>query len=375
MTIKIRETPIDGDIKPFLNVVELIYRDDPCYVRPLDMEIRDRLSSKNPFFEHGEATTFTAFRDDVCVGRCTASIDRGHIERYHDGCGFFGFFDTIDSEEVAQALLERAASWLRVRNMRIMRGPISLCVNEELGCLVDGFDSSPFYMMPHHRSYQGGLIESAGLSKVKDLFAWKYNVGELSERALKAHQSIASMPEVKLRTVDIKHIDRDVRLVMDVYNDAWSDNWGFVSLTEKELAQLAKDMRLVLIPDLTQIIEINGEPVAVALGLPNLNEMIKDLHGKLLPFGVAKLLWRLKVRGPKSARLILLGIRRKLRGVRRYAALSTYMYVEIHYAAKRQNVLDTELSWTIEDNAPVNLGIRFMGGKKYRTLRVYEKGI
>lgn len=375
MSVEVRETRLGGNLRPFLDVVDSIYRDDPNYVRPLDMDIKERLNKKNPFFEHGEGTIFTAFKNGRCVGRCTAQIDREHLARYEDECGFFGFFDTIDDEQVAKALLDRAAAWLRSRHMKKMRGPLSLCVNEELGCLVEGFDTPPYIMMPHHRPYQGGLIEAAGLTKAKDLFAWRYTAGQLPARAIKAHAAIAAMPEIKLRTADMKHLERDVRIVMDVYNDAWSDNWGFVPLTEKELAKMASDMRLILVPGLTQIIELEGEPIAVGLALPNINEMIGDLNGKLLPLGALKLLWRLKLRGPRSARLIILGIRRKMRQVRRYAALSTFMYVEMHKAGERLNVLDGELSWTLEDNAPVNVGIKFMGGKKYKTYRLFERDL
>lgn len=373
MSVEVRETRLGGNLRPFLDVVDSIYRDDPNYVRPLDMDIKERLNKKNPFFEHGEGTIFTAFKNGKCVGRCTAQIDREHLARYKDDCGFFGFFDTIDDEQVAKALLDRGAAWLRSRRMKKMRGPLSLCVNEELGCLVEGFDTPPYIMMPHHRPYQGGLIEAAGLTKAKDLFAWRYTAGQLPDRAIKAHAAISAMPEIKLRTADMKHLERDVRIVMDVYNDAWSDNWGFVPLTEKELAKMASDMRLILVPGLTQIIELEGEPIAVGLALPNINEMIGDLNGKLLPLGALKLLWRLKLRGPRSARLIILGIRKKMRQVRRYAALSTFMYVEMHRAGERLNVLDGELSWTLEDNAPVNVGIKFMGGKKYKTYRLFER--
>ncbi|HPB96978.1 MAG TPA: hypothetical protein PKW66_13760, partial [Polyangiaceae bacterium] len=152
-------------------------------------------------------------------------------------------------------------------------------------------------------------------------------------------------------------------------------NWGFVRLTEPELAKMASDMKLILIPELTRIVELDGEPVGVALALPNLNPMIGDLHGKLLPFGAAKLLWRLKVRGPRSARLIILGIRQKLRQIRRYAALSTYMYVEMHRSSQQLHLQEGELSWTLEDNSPVNVAIRFMGGKKYKTMRLYERSL
>ncbi|MCL2824688.1 MAG: hypothetical protein FWD57_11915 [Polyangiaceae bacterium] len=375
MPIKIEQTPLGGNLKHFLNVVDTIYHDDPNYVRPLDLDIKERLSHKNPFFEHSEGTIFTAFINNKCVGRCTAQIDREHLRRYDDGCGSFGFFDTINNAEVAKALLDRAADWLRCRDMKIIRGPLSLCTNEELGCLVQGFDTPPYFMMPHHRDYQGQLIEAAGLAKVKDLFAWHYKINDIPARAARAHATIAAMPEVKVRSVDYKHAERDIRIIMDVYNDAWSSNWGFVPLTENELAKMAADMKLILIPELSEIIEINGEPVAVAMSIPNINEMIGDINGKLFPTGAAKLLWRLKVKGPKSARLIILGIRKKLRGMRKFAGLSTFMYVEMHHRAKRIGLTDGELSWTIEDNAPINIGISFMGGKKYRIMRLYEKSI
>jgi hypothetical protein len=259
--------------------------------------------------------------------------------------------------------------------MKTMRGPLSLSTNEELGCLVEGFDTPPMVMMPHHRRYQGALIEAAGLHKAKDLLAWYYKVGDLPKRARTAHAQIAAMPEVTTRHVDLKHAARDVAIVMDIYNDAWSDNWGFVPLTRDELAKLASDLRLLLVPELTQIISIHGEPVAVAVTMPNINEMIADLRGKLLPFGIAKLLWRLKVRGPRTGRVMILGIRRKLRGQRRYAALSAYMYAETHMQAEKRGILSGELSWTLEDNGPVNAGIRLMGGIVYKRYRIYERSL
>jgi hypothetical protein len=375
MSLDVREIRLGGNLKPFLDVVDDIYASDPNYVRPLDMDLKDRLSKKNPFFEHGEGAIFVAYRNGRCVGRITAQVDREHLALYKDDCGFFGFFDTIDDQEVATALLERAAGWLRSRRMKVMRGPMSLSVNEEIGCLVEGFDTPPMVMMPHHRPYQGGLIENAGVPKKKDLFAWAYKVGDISERARKAHATVAAMPEVTSRPIDLKHLDRDVRLVMDIYNDAWSDNWGFVPFTESEIKKMAADLRLIAIPDLTRIVEINGEAMAVSVALPNINEMIGDLHGKVLPFGLLKLLYRLKVKGPKSARLAILGIRRKLRQNRKYAALSTFMYVEMHKSAEKIGLTHGELSWTLEDNGAVNAGIRLMGGKIYKRYRLFERSL
>jgi hypothetical protein len=375
MPLEIRETPIGGKLDDFLNVVDYIYRGDPNYVRPLDMDMKDRLSPKNPFFEHGEGMVFTAYRNGWCVGRVTAQIDREHLARYKDDVGSFGFLDTIDDEEVVKALLEAASKWLRAKGMKRIRGPLSLSLNEEMGCLVDGFDTPPMILMPHHRAYQGGLIEKAGFEKLKDAFAWSYKVGDLPPRVRKAHDDIDALPEVKSRHVDMKNLASDVRIIMDVYNDAWNDNWGFVQSTERELSKMAADLKLIAMPELSYITEIDGEPAAVALALPNLNELIADLKGKLGPLGLPKLIWRLKVVGPHTARLVILGIRKKFRNVRKYAALSAYLYAKMNAAGKQLGISSGELSWTLEDNAPVNTGIKLMGGKIYKTYRLYEKSL
>jgi hypothetical protein len=373
MALEIRETPIGGNVKEFLNVVDYIYRGDPNYVRPLDMEVKDRLSLKNPFFEHGEGVIFTAHRNGWCVGRVTAQIDREHLARYKDDVGSFGFLDTVDDEDVVKQLLDAAAKWLRARGMKRIRGPLSLSLNEEMGCLVEGFDTPPMIMMPHHRSYQGGLIEKAGFEKLKDAYAWRYHVGEVPPRVRKAHDDIEAMPEVKSRHVDMKNLDADLRVIMEVYNDAWSDNWAFVPFTERELSKMGADLKLIAFPELSYITEVDGEAAAVALALPNLNELIADLKGKLGPLGLPKLVWRLKVVGPHTARLIILGIRKKFRNNRKYAALSAYLYAKMNAAGKRLGLEGGELSWTLEDNAPVNTAIKLMGGKIYKTYRVFEK--
>src|SRR3954471_9413192 len=375
MALEIREIPIGGKLNDFLNVVDYVYRGDPNFVRPLDMEMKDRLSLKNPFFEHAEGTIFTAHRNGWCVGRITAQIDREHLARYKDDTGSFGFLDTIDDPEVARALLDAAGNWLRARGMKTIRGPLSLSLNDEMGCLVDGFDTPPMIMMPHHRAYQGGLIEKAGFEKLKDAYALRYHVGDVPPRVRKAHDDIEAMPEVKSRHVDMKNLDADLRVIMDVYNDAWNDNWGFVASTERELSKMAADLKLIAIPELSYITEIDGEPAAVALALPNLNELIADMKGKLGPLGLPKLLWRLKVVGPHTARLIILGIRKKFRNVRKYAALSAFLYAKMNAAGKQLGLEGGELSWTLEDNAAVNTGIKLMGGKIYKTYRLYEKSL
>ena len=373
--VRLHESP-RGNLRDFLGVVDRIYAGDSAYVRPLDQDLKDRLDpKKNPFFTHAEGAIFTAHKDGACVGRITTSIDHEHLARYKDSTGFWGFLDTIDDAEVTAALLARAEQWLRDKGMTRARGPMSTNVNEEIGCLVDGFDTPPYVLMPHHRPYQAKLIEQAGYAKAKDLLAWRYTVGDLNPRVSRARDDIRAMPEVTSRVVSYGDMQRDVALIMDIFNDAWSDNWGFVPLTEPEIKKTAQDFKLFLMPEITRIVSINGEPAAVAVAIPNLNEMIPDLGGKLFPLGLPKLLYRLKVKGPKTGRVIILGIAKKWRHVRKYAGLSLFLYAELNESGKKLGMTGGELGWTLEDNGPVNTGIRTMGAKPYKRYRIFDKAL
>lgn len=373
MSVEIRDVPLDGKLEPFLDVVDYIYRDDPHYVRPLNMELKGRLSKKNPFFDHAEGRVFTAHRNGFCVGRITAQIDHEHLRHHQDDTGFFGFLDTIDDQEVAAQLLARAGSWLSDRGMKRMRGPFSLSINDESGCLVDGFDSPPMIMMPHHRPYQAPLIEGAGLQRVRTLYAWRYEVGNVKRRVSAAHDEVAALPEVTCRNMNPDNVEGDTRVVMDVYNDAWSDNWSFVPFTQAELKRFAKDLKLILVPELTQIAFVNGEPAAVAVAVPNVNEVIVDFKGRLFPTGLLKLLYRLKVNKPQTARLIILGIRKKFRNKRDYAGLSVYLYAKLNEAGQKLGIRWGELGWTDEENGPVNAAIKMMGGRVYKKYALFER--
>jgi hypothetical protein len=376
MPIEIRELKA-GDkrtLKDFLDVVDGIYKDSPYYVRPLDFDVSDRLDhKKNPFFEHAEGTAWVAYKDGRPVGRISAQIDQEHLKLHRDEAGMFGFLDTIDDVEVVKALLAGAEAWVKAKGLKRIRGPMSLSINEEMGCLVEGFDDPPMAMMTYHNRYQGGLIEQAGYAKLKDVYSWKYDVGQVPPRAQRAHDEIAAMPEVTARQANPKKLVEELRVIMDIFNDAWSENWGYVPITENELLKMGKDMSLIIMPEITRIAFINGEAAAVALAIPNLNEVIRDLDGQLFPFGVFKMLWRLKVQGVKTGRLLILGIRKKWRHVRRYGGLSAYLYVEMNHSAHLLGMKGGELGWTLEDNAAINAGIRLMGGRIEKRYRLYEK--
>ncbi|MDB4991063.1 MAG: hypothetical protein JWN04_6241 [Myxococcaceae bacterium] len=376
MTIRVREHKPGRDLEAFLSLPEQLYAGDPGFVTPLLMEQRERLTpSKNPFFQHAEATLFTAYKDGKLVGRISAQVDREHLERYHDDCGFFGFFDTIDDVRVGRALVDAAGTWLKVRGMKVMRGPFSLSINEESGLMVEGQTEPSMFMTPYHRAYQNAVCIGAGLTKAKDLVSWRYQVGEIPKRALKAHEEILLMPEVRIRTARKSHLAEDVNILVDVFNDAWSDNYHFVPMTKAEVAKMASDMKLLLNEQMALIAEIDGKPAAIALALPNLNEALHDLHGKLFPLGLAKLIYRLKIKRPKSARLILLGIKNEYRHKKRYGGLSTALYVEVATRGRAQGYEWGELGWTLEDNRAVNLGIKMMGGEIYKRHRIYEKSL
>ena len=373
MGVEVRQHAPGKDLAAFMQVPYEVYRGDAAWVAPLRYEISERLNpKKNPFFRHADAALFTAYKDGRLAGRISAQIDREHLRRYDDATGFFGFFDTIDCRTVAACLMHEVRKWLKQRGMKRFRGPLSWSINEEMGLLVEGFDSPPMLMMAHSKPYHGPLLEEVGLSKEKDLLAWRYDVQHIPQRALRAWEQVQAMPEVRIRSMRKWKMRDELRLVLQVHDDAWSNNWGYVPFTEREIRKAAADLRLVIEDDLALMAEINGKPAAICIAIPNLNEAARDLDGKLLPFGIFKLLWRLKVRHPESARLAFMGIHSEFRNTKRYGGLSFALYVEIAKRGERLGYRWGELSWTLEDNAPVNLGIRAMGGEVYKKYRIYE---
>ncbi len=374
--IEIKEHRPGRDLDAFIGVPFEVYRDDPAWVAPLRMEITDRLTpEKNPFFEHAEVALFTAWKDGKAVGRISAQIDHEHLRIHGDNAGFFGFFDTIDDQEVASALVNAAGKWLADRGMTVMRGPFSLSINEETGMLVEGFDDPPTIMSPHHLPHQSVLAEGAGLRKAKDCYGWKYMVVPAPPRAQKAWDTIHSLPEVRFRSVRPSNLKKEVHDILDVFNDAWRHNWGFVPATDSEAKKMAADLQLILDKELSFFAEIDGQPMAICICLPNLNEVIRDFDGKLGPVNIGKLVWRLKLRRPKSARLMLLGVRTELRGKKRYAPLATAVIAELVRRGLKQGYEWAELGWTLEDNRLINAAIRSMGANIYKRYRLFEKPI
>jgi hypothetical protein len=378
VTIVVRRHEPGGDVGPFMQASRVVFHGDPSWVEPLGFELASRLHpKKNPAFEHTRAMLFTALRKGEIVGRISASVDDGWLEHQAADTGHFGFFDTLDDVEIARALSDAAEGWLREQGMRRVVGPMSLTANEEVGILVDGFEHPPQLAMAHSRRWQGALVEQCGYVKEKDLYAWRFErATEIKPRALAAWEEAKKMPELTLRSIDMKRLDEELAIIVDIYNESWAGKWGFVPITQREVQKMAEDFKLVLDPEIAFVALIDGEPIGMCIMIPNLNEIIADLDGSLFPLGWAKLLYRLKVTRPKSTRLILLGIRERIRKmVKRYGALSAAMYVEVAKRGMPRGYQWSELGWTREDDAPINVGIKMMGGKVYKTYRVYKKDL
>ncbi len=377
MTLEIREhRPGSPDLHAFLQFPHTLYNGDPGWVRPLRGEARRQLDpKKNPFFEHAEASFFTAWRNGEIVGRCSAQIDHEHLRIHRDGAGFFGFFDTVDDDEVGRRLIEAAGDWCAARGMTRMRGPFSLCINEEIGLMVEGFEAPSMILTPYHRPYQARVLAAAGLRPVKDVITWEHDCSLPPPRAMRAYENIMALDEVTIRPIDKRHLAREMAIVRDIFNEAWQDNWGFVPWTDAELRKAVKDFELILIESLALVAEIEGEAVAIAICIPNLNEAIRDLDGRLGPFGLIKLLWRTKVRPPSSAKLPLLGLRRSVRRHRRYAGLATALCVAIYHGLRNLDIDRAELGWTLEDNHLVNAVIERIGARPVKRHRIFERAL
>ncbi len=299
-------------------------------------------------------------------------MDHEHNRFHEERTGFFGFFESEDDPDTARALLDAAGGWLRERGMEAVRGPLSFSINQEVGLLIEGFDMPPMVMMPYSRPYYGRLIESAGYEKVKDLFAWRYDSATVPAKAHRAVEELRRRPDITIRTVNKSRFEEEIATILDVFNSTWSDNWGFVPVTPAEARHLGEELRQIADTNLVIVVEVEGKTAGVILAVPNINEAIHDLNGRIFPFGWAKLLWRLKVSHIKTGRLMIFGIKEEYR-TRRYLAIAYLLCDEIYRRAREGGYRWSEFSWTLEDNTAVSTMIRNVGCRKYKTYRIYEK--
>ena len=372
MSVEIRRVATRRDLNTFVHLPWAIYRNHPLWVPPLKFDVRNRLDrAKNPFFEHAEAEYWLAFRDGDPVGRITAHYDQNFNRFQHNEWGMFGWFEARDDPLVAGALLDAAEEWLRDRKRDRMVGPLSFSTNDQdAGLLVDGFDREPLILNQWTQPYYPALLEGAGLTKAMDLYMWELWVDDRAS----VHPAIMRMAEeVKTKHgIDVRGMrKRDLRSEVDrfleVYNEAWERNWGFVPLTDAEVRHYAKELKPILDENWAFIAEKDGETVGAALTLPDYNQVLKHLNGRLLPIGWAKALyWRRKI---NRVRVFALGVKAK----HQHTGVAAKLYTEHFDSAARTPQKGGEMGWILETNKSMNRAMEGMGGKIVSTYRLFEK--
>ncbi len=374
--IAIREASSPAERKVFIRLPNTLYKDDPNYVAPLEFEIAARLdAAKNPSLKGCPHKLWIAYRDGAPVGRIGAIVNKAHLARHQDGAGHFGFFECEDDPQTAKALLETAGAWLKEQGMSKIAGPFNFSVNEEVGLLIDGFDAPPYIMMPHGRRYYPQLLEALGFTKAMDMHALEwFPVREfIPAKRLRFVDKALNKPEVEIRNLNKADFLGDIRTIVDIFDDAWSDNWGFIPFSEDHIRHMADELKPIIEEHNIVICSYKGEPVAFGLVLPNINRATRGFAGKLLPFNWAKLLWRLKVKGVDQARMPLMGVRKKLHGKPVGAAFAYKIIDMVNSANIDHGVTHSELSWILETNEAMLNMLLEMGSRIYKTYRIYER--
>jgi len=357
----------------FIRLPWSIYQDDPLWVPPLLLERRMHLSPKNPYFEHAECCLWLAFREGKPVGRISAQIDQLHLERYQDDTGFWGMLEVEDNIETFQALFNTAETWLAKHGMKRAQGPFNLSINQECGLLIDGFDTPPSMMMGHVPPYYAEHIEQCGHSKEKDLLAYILTDEALELSATRKMIVKKTQKRIQTRSIKKSQFDKDLETIFSIFNDAWAQNWGFVPFTPNEFSHVAKDLKLLINEQFVRIAYVDDIPAAFIVLLPNLNEVIQDLNGSLFPVGWLKMLWRLKVKYPQTARVSLMGVLSKYQESLLGAALAYRVIGDIEDAVIKAGIKKVELSWILEENVGIRGIIEDFGGQVYKTYRIYSK--
>jgi hypothetical protein len=373
--LTIRQVENRADRKAFVDFAWDVYKNDPNWIAPLKDEVHGLLDPKrNPWFEHGRARLWLAERAGRTVGRISAQVDDLVQEHMGPGIGQWGMFEALD-EQTAQALIGTAESWLREQEMTSALGPISISIWDEPGLLIEGFDQPPMVMMGHHRPAYRGWIEAAGYQKAKDLLTYELDIRidmiPVIDRLIKAGEK---NPRIRIRKVDKSRFAEEAAVILNLLNDAWSDNWGFVPLTEAEIAYAGKKLKPIIYEDLVRIAEYDGEPAAFMITIPDINELVRDLNGELFPFGWVKLLWRLRKPRTARVRVPLMGVATKLQGSRLAGQLAFMLIEHIRRACVGEyGVTHGEFGCILEDNLGMMSIAQLPGADINHRYRIYEK--
>ena len=377
---RIEVTPLRGwrDRTDFIALPYRLHRDDPSWIPPLRRDMRRLIDRRrNPFFDHGEACFWLARRNGIVVGRISAQINQLQLATHRDETGNFGMLEAIDDQAVFAALLRAAEGWLRERGMRRIVGPYSLSINDEIGVLVSGFETPPMVGLPHTPPYYARRLEAEGYLKAKDLHALRVNVADLATNSFAQIERVTAQlradGRLGVRYLDPKRFAEDMRLALDIYNEAWTENWGFLPVTEREANHIIDQLAPMLKPTNVVFALADGQAAAMVVALPNFNEFLADLDGKLFPIGWLKLLWRLRYRKINSGRVMLAGVRRRYAGSAISTALMTLLLTSLLKEARATNLELVEFSWILEDNKASLEGSRAIGGRLAKVYRIVAK--
>lgn len=362
------------DVAEFIDLPKRIYQNDANWVAPLDMQVREFLDcTKHPFYRHGTAQAFLAKRAGQSVGRIVVSDDPSYNRTHGTNLGCFGMFEAIDDFRTARVLFDRAAAWLRARGRTQMMGAIDFSTNYPCGLLVDGFDTPPAVMMNHQPRYYQRLFQRYGLEKAKDLYAWWFSRDNNIDAAWGGRVTkLASRYGVTVRPMNFADFTAEIARCREIYHQSLEQNWGFVKMSDAEFDHLAHNLKRLAAPELVQLAEVAGKPVGLAITLPNINEAVQPLNGRLmngpLPIGLIRLAWRMqKIR---TGRLAVLGV---VPGYRKRGVAESLILQTMQTGIHKFDYEGAELSWTLEDNTLVNRMIESVGGKRYKTYRVFAK--
>ena len=376
-SLSIRPVESKADRRAFVDFAWEVYRADPSWIPPLKDEVHGLLNpKKNPWFEHARAQLWLAEREGKVVGRISAQVDDLVLEHMSQDTGQWGLFEALDAEAAA-ALLETAETWLRQQGMTRSIGPFSLSIWDEPGLEIEGFEEPPTVMMGHHRPEYEKWVEAAGYEKARDLLTYEVDITSWSDPTI---SRLIAMGEknsrIRIRKVDKSRFAEESQAILGLLNDAWSDNWGFVPLTEAEIAYAGKKLKPIIYEELVRIAEYDGEPVAFMITIPDVNALIKDLNGELFPFNWAKLLWRLRKPRTERARVPLMGVARKFHGSRLASQLA-FMLIEFtrRDAVGTYGIKTGEFGWILEDNKGMLSIAELPGARINHRFRIYEKAL
>ncbi|MEO0076435.1 MAG: hypothetical protein ABIK19_02040 [candidate division WOR-3 bacterium] len=364
----VKKVETKKELDDFVRLPWKIYQNDPNWVPPLIADVKNTLDiTKNPFFKHAERELFIVYRENEVVGRVAAIVDYNYCQYHNKNVGFFGFFETINDYEVVSLLFSEVIKCLKDKNMNLVYGPANPSLNDEVGFLVDGFDLPPMIKTMYNPRYYLELVEKFGFTKIKDLYAYLIEVQrEPPEKVVRVVDSIKKKTKITVRPVNLKNLKQDLIKIKEIYNNAWSKNWDFAPMTDEEIDYLAKQLKDIVVPEIVPIVEIDGEPAGMSIGLPDYNQVLKHLNGRLFPFGFIKfLLYKNKI---NAARLWALGVKDKFRNL----GVDALLYYETFVGAKRKGYQYGEVSWILEDNVSIINPILLWGAKLYKTYRVYQ---